>query len=290
VRRASLVVALVLAGVVARADGSDPGSDGPPGRAGALVAQAGGNGAPTARTSAGDTDAVEARLDHLSAANERAEAARTHALEAQLAVEPDPQRLLTGYAQLFASLTTQRRYRKLILVARRLVDHPPPAAPAMPTQLPELAQLFLVEALAQLHDDDGVLVEGERFLTRFPLSLQFGTVRALAGAAIARRREIEEGARLAAAELAADHGAADACRAGSVYRAHHQTRDARAHLERCLATATDPSLALYQLVFVTWEQGDFTSSRQYLDRLRQASPSLHRSCAHLQHMLPVDEL
>jgi TolB-like protein/tetratricopeptide (TPR) repeat protein len=246
-----------------------------------------------------DLDELERRMKTYQAISEKAQArANREAFEkltGSIARETDPMKVYQSYATLFGNLITGRRPRALVTVAERVRDHPPPAPTATGlVPLDEMAQMYLCQAYQSLRDDDALLREGERFLSKYPTSMYFSTVQLLMNTAIDHRRAAEEGEKKAADEISklAPNERADPCRTGNIYKTHGQLTLAREKLEACVKAGDDPKSPgqhLYQLAFVEMDLGHFAAMRANLERLSKANPDLYRGVRYLETTIPVEE-
>ena len=96
------------------------------------------------------------------------------------------------------------RYKTLIVVCKRVVANPPPTPPQLKQagSLEEMAQMWLVRSYESLKDDDGMLREGEKFMAKYPTSMQFSVIQMLLNNAIDRKRDREAGGQKAKEEIA----------------------------------------------------------------------------------------
>jgi TolB-like protein len=239
-----------------------------------------------------DLDELEKRMRSYSAAADRAQEQANRELADRLKREQDPSKVYTETLALSTNLFMQRRYRQARAVSRALLTLKPP--PNYDT-VPDSARLQIIKCYELLKDYDGMLAEGEKFMKQSPGSPMFTIVQMEMNAGIERKRQIEDGKKRAADEIAKldpvyRH---DPCRTGPVYKGHEQFPEARRDLEACLRsgskTAVVDYLPLYLLVFTTWELGDFKAASQYLLQLRAKYPDQYRNVRQFESALPVED-
>jgi TolB-like protein len=238
-----------------------------------------------------DLDELEKRLKQYETRHQRETDRAVKELEQKIESEKDPQKLAMAYTGVFTSLLTQRRWYAVAALARKALSHPPPPTPFL--DIGELAHMYLVIALAQVHDYDGVLREGERFLMSHPSSNYFQSVRSQMDSAIAKKRDMQEGERAASDELQrlppADQ--ADACKLGQLYKQHKQWVKARAQLDACLTAGHSRLPAGTILIFLVQtalEQADWAAARRYLEQLKTVDPKMAKSLSGYEWQIPAD--
>jgi hypothetical protein len=227
-------------------------------------------------------------------AQERAELAQLDEIRRQLATEQDAERLAELWSRLFDTLRGQRRYRCLVVEARRALAHPPQPSPKLPQPVSASAQGWLVHGLEMLSEDDAALREGEIFLATYPRSTaNFHAVRKIMDAIIDAKRARENGLKVVQAyddnHMWMPGEKADPCKLGSFYDMHHLLPEARTQLEACIAQPHPVLLAqqVHLLAQVTMELGDFAAAQRYLDQLRAHFPNEYRAARALEEEMPV---
>jgi TolB-like protein len=238
-----------------------------------------------------DLDALEKRLKQYDTANQRETERALRELKGQLSTEKDPQKLGMLYQQMFVKLLTQRRWLTVAALSRDVVKNPPPPTPYM--DMGELAGMYLVQALVQLKDYDGALREGEKFLAAHAGSTWFSSVRMQMDQAIAKKRDMQEGAAKADRAIAqlSPTEKGDPCKVGQVLKENSQWKRARAELETCLASGRGPlppGVKMLLLVQVAAEQADWTSVRKYIERLKATDPEMGKNVVGYEMMMPAD--
>ncbi len=240
-----------------------------------------------------DLDELEKRLKQYDNAYQKETERALRELKAQIASEKDPQKLMIAYTQIFAKLQIQRKWRTLMVLSRDVLKSPPPPTPYFNTE--EYAQFNLVQCHQALRDYDGVLREGEKFVAKYPSSNYFSSVRNLIDQAIDKKRTVAEGAKTAAAEIAAlsPEQKGDPCAVGMKYQSNAQAKKAREQLEICLAgkgttSKLPPGVILQLLVVTSLELGDFAAARRFLERLHEIDPATWKSLSSLEQTMPSD--
>lgn len=249
-----------------------------------------------------DLDALEKRMREYSKVAEGAQDAEMRAevkrIDEELAVEKDPLKIYTAYQTLFGRLMMAGRWKTLIVVARRVIAHPPPLPDAfkhtMAQPLDEQAQGYLVRAYEQMKDDDRMLHECEVYLAKYPTSTQFGTMKMLCDVAIDRKRAKEEGAAKATTELAKLPPAKrnDPCERGRVYHQEKQNVDAKREYEQCWKDGSHtliPWFPAFQLVWINFDLAHFKEARKWIEVLRVQYPEQYKNVRHLESMMPREE-
>lgn len=243
-----------------------------------------------------DLDALENRMRGYTQTAVKAQEKANAELVQRLAGERDPMKAAAAYTQLAGNLMTQRRWKRLLAESRALLANPPPPAGSGGYTLDasEQARVNVVRAHEQLAEWDDMLREGERFLKLHPTSQQFTIVKMLMDVAIEKKRQRDEGAPRAAAEIAQLPSAerADPCRTSLVYQSHHQDADLRKALEACIergGTPGAPGVAEFRLVFACWALADHRGSARWIGVLRAKFPDQYRNVKHLESMMPVED-
>ncbi|HZS35745.1 MAG TPA: CsgG/HfaB family protein [Polyangia bacterium] len=239
-----------------------------------------------------DLDELEKRMRSYSAAADRAQEQANRELAERLKREQDPGKVFTETLALANNLFGQRRYRQARAAFRALQTLKPPQ---YYEQMAEQAGQTIMKCDELLKDYDAALAEGEKFLKAHPTSQLFGVVQIEMNAYIETKRQIEEGKRGAADEIARlePKDRHDPCKTGPIFQSHKQFVDSRRELEACLRTGSKTAaveyLPLFLLVFATWEGGDFKACQQYLTQLRAKYPDQYRNVRQFESMLPVED-
>jgi TolB-like protein len=231
-----------------------------------------------------DLDALEQRMKAYAAVSDAAQRQATAELQAKLANEKDPNLIVAYYGQLISQLMSQRRYHRLIAVCRAILANPSqPTVYGIP--LPEQAQYFLVVGYSQLHDDDALLHEGEKFLAKHPASQFSGSVQMQMNNAINHKRAVEEGRQAAQQKLAALPPAerADPCKRAAVFREHVQLDDEKREYLDCDARGGPPhwppgNMAMV-LARLALDTRDAVLMKKALQRLERENPKMYRTVA-----------
>lgn len=230
-----------------------------------------------------DLDALEKRMKQYAAVSSSAQRGQAAELIRKLQSEKDPVQKMSQYGQLMGLLMQQGRYRTLIAVSRSIVADPP--APVNGYDLAAQAQQTIVNAYSQLHDDDGVLREGEKFLAKYPASMFAQMVQMQMNNAINHKHKVadgKQGARDAIAKLtpAEQH---DPCKTAAIYNDQEQKLEAKRDYLACDAKGGPQywkpgnlSLILARLALDT---GDVPLMKKSLARLQREDPNMYRTVA-----------
>ena len=114
-----------------------------------------------------DLDALEKRMKEYVAISSNAQRNATAELLRKLKDEKDPMQRYSQYGYVSAQLMQQSRWRTLIVVSQAYAADPPVLAMAANPSPVEQAQMNIVKGYEQIHDDDGVLREGEKFMQKY---------------------------------------------------------------------------------------------------------------------------
>jgi TolB-like protein len=240
-----------------------------------------------------DLDELEKRLKQYDALNRQETDAQLKSLFDQVKTEKDGAKLFASYSMIFARLSMQRRWHKLVALARHLQKNPPPKSPPPYPDTMELVLNMMISAQASLRDWDGVLRDGEKFLASYPGSLQFAGVRAQVDNALEHRRATEEGkAKLAESlkKLSAEERS-NPCKVAELEREASQWREARKDYQVCAdkpKASMPPVLAVIQIAITSLELGDFPAVRKALDKLKTLDATQYKSMAALEMTMPTD--
>jgi TolB-like protein len=230
-----------------------------------------------------DLDALEKRMQQYKAVSTSAQRGQAAELIRKLQNEKDPLQKMSQYGQLIGLLTMQARYRTLIAVSRAIVADPP--APVNGYDMAAQAQQTIVNAYSQMHDDDGVLREGEKFLAKYPASMFAQMIQMQMNNAITHKHKVadgKQGARDKIAQLPPDERN-DPCKKAPIYNDEEQKDEAKREYLACDARGGpkfwkpgNMSLILARLALDT---GDVKLMKTMLTRLRQEDPNMYRTVA-----------
>jgi len=189
----------------------------------------------------------------------------------------------TQYMQLSGQLMMQARWRTLIAVSREVVADPPkPPYPNMPP-VDAQAQENIIRGYESLHDDDGVLREGEKYMAKYPTSQTMGIVQMWMNNAINHKHAVEDGKKGATEAIAALPPAerGDPCKTGMIYNEKLQLQLAKRDLLACDKKGGPPgwkpgnmSIILARLALDT---NDTALMKMALARLEKEDPANYRS-------------
>ncbi len=227
-----------------------------------------------------DLDALEKRMKQYVAVSTNAQRSATAEMLRKLRDEKDPLQRYSQYGMLSGQLMTQGRWRTLIAVSRAFVADPPKVA-ANPSPA-ETAQLNIIKGYEQLHDDDGVLRDGEKFLAKYPASMFMTIVRAEMNNAINHKHAVEDGKRGAATAIAqlppGERG--DPCKTAPIYNDNHQLAEAKRDYIACDKRGGPPywkpgNMALI-LARLALDTNDAALMKSSLARLEKEDPTTYR--------------
>ncbi|HEX8950718.1 MAG TPA: hypothetical protein VF945_02680 [Polyangia bacterium] len=229
-----------------------------------------------------DLDALEKRMKQYVAVSQNAQRGATAELLRKLASEKDPMQRYTQYGMLTGQLMTQGRWRTLIAVSRAFAADPPKLPMQSPISPAEQAQSNIVKGYDQLHDDDGVLREGEKFLAKYPASMFVTLIRAEMNNAINHKHAVEDGKQEAAEAIAklppGERG--DPCKTAPIYNEKHQLAEAKRDYIACDQRGGPPywkpgNMALI-LARLALDTNDVALMKSSLARLEREDPKMYR--------------
>jgi TolB-like protein len=229
-----------------------------------------------------DLDALEKRMKQYVAVSQHAQRGATAEMLRKLASEKDPMQRYSQYGMLSGQLMTQGRWRTLVAVSRAFAADPPVLPMASPISPAEQAQMNVVKGYEQLHDDDAVLREGEKFLAKYPASMMMQIIRAEMNNAINHKHAVEDGKREAADEIAKlpPGERADPCKTGMIYNGKHQLADAKRDLIACDQRGGPrhwkPGNMALILARLALDTNDVALMKSSLARLEQEDPKMYR--------------
>lgn len=230
-----------------------------------------------------DLDALEKRMQQYKAASTSAQRGQAAELIRKLSSEKDPVQKMSQYGQLMGLLMQQGRYRTLIAVSRAIVADPP--APVNGYDMAAQAQETIVNAYSQLHDDDGVLREGEKFLAKYPGSMYAQLVQMLMNNAITHKHKVADGVAAAREKIAAlpPGERNDPCKRAPIYNDEEQKQDAKREYLACDAKGGPqywkPGNMALILARIALDTGDVALMKKSLERLHREDANLYRTVA-----------
>jgi hypothetical protein len=230
-----------------------------------------------------DMDALEKRMKQYAAISEQAQRSASAELLRKWKDEKDPMQRYNQYLQLSMQLQMQARWRTLIVVSRAVVADPPkPPYPNMPPA-DQQAQENIIRAYDAIHDDDGILREGEKYMQKYPSSMTITIVQMWMNNAINHKHAFEDGKKKAAEEIAKlpPEERADPCKTGQIYNDKLQLALAKRDLLACdkkggikIWPAGTMSLILASIALHT---SDVPLMKMALGRLEKEDPSQYRT-------------
>lgn len=228
-----------------------------------------------------DLDALEQRMKGYQAVSERAQRGETAELVRKLSAEKDPLQKFMQYGQLSGLLMQQSRWRTLIAVSRAYAADPP-KVPNMTIPADQTANENIIRAYDQLHDDDGVLREGEKYMQRYPASMTMSIVRMWMNNAINHKHAVEDGKQRAVAEIAQLPPAErqDPCKQAIIYNQDEQKADAKRTWLACDAKGGPkgwpPGAVAINLARLALDTNDVKLMRSSMARLQREDPEKYR--------------
>jgi hypothetical protein len=232
-----------------------------------------------------DLDALEQRMKQYAAVSQNAQRGATAELLRKLAAEKDPVQKYTQYAMVSGQLMQQARWRTLIAVSRAYAADPPnlPPAYAAAGKPDEQAQMNMVRGYDSLHDDDGVLREGEKFMAKYPASLYTQIIRTWMNNAINHKHAVEDGKREAPAEIAKlpPNERNNPCKRAQIYNDKAQLADAKREYLACdkaggMGPYAPPGTMAIILGRLALDTNDVPLMRKMMARLEKENPTQYR--------------
>ncbi|HEY2745185.1 MAG TPA: hypothetical protein VGL86_11200 [Polyangia bacterium] len=244
-----------------------------------------------------DLDALEKRMKQYIAVSQNAQRGATAELLRKLAAEKDPLQRYSQYGMLTAQLMTQGRWRTLIVVSRAFAADPPvlPAQFASAIKPEEQAQMNVVKGYDQIHDDDGVLREGEKFMAKYPASMFLTIIRAEMNNAINHKHAVEDGKKGAVDAIAKLPPAerADPCKRAPIYNDNHQLGDAKREYIACDKAGGPrywkPGNMALILARLALDTNDVQLMKTSLARLEKEDPTMYRQIGQYWEQAVGDE-
>jgi hypothetical protein len=229
-----------------------------------------------------DLDELEKRMKQYAAISDAAQRSATVQLLQKLKSEKDPLQRYSAFGQLQGQLMMQGRWRTLIAVCRAVAADPP-VVPSI--NVGEQAQMQIVKAYEMLHDDDGVLREGEKFLASYPASMFSQLVQMEMNNAINHKHAVEDGKKSSKEEIAKLPAAEqhDPCKTAQIYNDKQQLADAKRDYLACDARGGvaqwPPGNMSLMLARIALDTGDFALMKKSLARLQHENATLYRTVA-----------
>jgi TolB-like protein len=229
-----------------------------------------------------DLDALEKRMKQYVAVSTNAQRNASAELLRKLQTEKDPMQKYSAYAYLSSQLMTQGRWRTLIAVSRAYMADPPVLTTPMNPSPVETAHMNVVKGYEQIHDDDGVLREGEKFMAKYPASMFITLIRGEMNNAINHKHAVEDGKREAPIEIAKLSPAerADPCKRAPIFNDKAQLADAKREYLACDKRGGPPhwppgTMALI-LARLALDTNDAALMKTSLARLEKENPTQYR--------------
>jgi TolB-like protein len=229
-----------------------------------------------------DLDELEKRMKQYAAVSDAAQRNASAQLLQQLKSEKDPLKKYSAFGQLQGQLMMQGRWRTLIAVCRYIVSDPPPV---QGINTAEQAQMQIVKGYESLHDDDGVLREGEKFLAAYPASMMSQIVQMEMNNAINHKHAVEDGKKTAKVEIAKLGPAEqkDPCKTAQIYMDKQQLPDAKRDYLACDARGGPqywkPGNLSLILARIALDTNDVPLMKKMLARLQREDVSMYRTVA-----------
>ena len=229
-----------------------------------------------------ELDALEQRLKQYAAVSDSAQRNASAQLLKKLKDEKDPVQRMSQYGMLSGQLMVQWRWRTLIAVSRAmLVDAPTVNG----FNVAEQAQMNIVKGYQSLHDDDGVLREGEKFLAKYPASMYSQMVQMEMNNAINHKHAVEDGKQTARDEIARlpPSERADPCKTAPIYNDKAQLPEAKRDYLACDAHGGPkfwkPGNMALILARVALDTNDIALMKKSLARLQHEDATMYRTVA-----------
>jgi TolB-like protein len=245
-----------------------------------------------------DLDALEKRMKQYAAVSQSAQRGAAAEMLKKLQSEKDPMQRYTAYGILSGQLMTQARWRTLIAVSRAFVADPPqlPAAYASTLKPDEQAQMNVVKGYDQLHDDDGVLREGEKFMAKYPASMFTQIIRMEMNNAINHKHAVEDGRREAPLEIAKlpPNERNNPCKRAQIYNDKAQLADAKREYLACdkaggMGPYAQPGTMAIILGRLALDTNDVPLMKAMMARLERENPAQYRQWGQMWESAVSDE-
>lgn len=218
-----------------------------------------------------DLAGLESRLAKYQAEQDVAAERELKEVRQQLAVATERPKIEQLTVILLTKLFQSHRYRAQAKEARTFIEGLGPGA-ALTATVDQIA-VMMITADQLLHDDDGLLRDGENYLRRAPGSSMFAVIKQLMEVAIAHKRQVDEGRDKAIKDVAGINTEArwDLYLVGQLYARNQQFAEAQ-RLYRAALQVGDhpPAEVLAALCQVDVQAGDWSSLRADLGALERA--------------------
>jgi hypothetical protein len=245
-----------------------------------------------------DLDALEQRMKQYAAVSRNAQTRATAELLKQLSSTKDPMQRYSQYGMLSGQLMTQGRWKTLVAVSRAFAADPPqlPAAYASTIKPEEQAQMNIVKGYEQLHDDDGVLREGEKFMAKYPASMMTQIIRMEMNNAINHKHAVEDGRREAPIEIAKlpPNERNNPCKRAPIYNDKAQLADAKREYLACdkaggMGPYAPPGTMAIILARLALDTRDAPLMKAMIARLEKENPTQYRMFGQMWESMVSDE-
>jgi len=245
-----------------------------------------------------DLDALEQRMKQYAAVSKNAQTRATAELLKQLSSTKDPMQRYSQYGMLTGQLMTQSRWRTLIAVSRAFAADPPqlPQQYASTIKPEEQAQMNIVKGYDQLHDDDGVLREGEKFMAKYPASMFTNIIRMEMNNAINHKHAVEDGKREAPLEIAKlpPNERNNPCKRAQIYNDKAQLADAKREYLACdkaggMGPYAPPGTMAIILGRLALDTNDVPLMKAMMARLEKENPTQYRQWGQMWENAVSDE-
>lgn len=237
-----------------------------------------------------DLAGLESRLAKYQAEQDAAAERELKEVRQQLAVATERPKIEQLTVVLLTKLFQSHRYRAQAKEARTFLEGLGPGAALTPT-VDQIA-VMMITADQLLHDDDGLLRDGENYLRRAPGTSMFGVIKQLMEVAIARKRQVDEGRDKAIKDVAGLHTEArwDLFVVGQLYARNQQFAEAQRLYRAALQVGNHPPAeVLAALCQADVQAGDWSSLRADLGALERADAAKARNFrASWTAAIPVD--
>ena len=237
-----------------------------------------------------DLAGLESRLAKYQAEQDVAAERELKEVRQQLAVATERPKIEQLTVILLTKLFQSHRYRAQAKEARTFIEGLGPGA-ALTATVDQIA-VMMITADQLLHDDDGLLRDGENYLRRAPGSSMFAVIKQLMEVAIAHKRQVDEGRDKAIKDVAGINTEArwDLYLVGQLYARNQQFAEAQ-RLYRAALQVGDhpPAEVLAALCQADVQAGDWSSLRADLGALERADAAkAHTFRVSWTAAIPVD--
>jgi hypothetical protein len=243
-----------------------------------------------------DLDALEKRMKQYVAVSQNAQRGAAAEMLKKLQSEKDPLQRYSAYGMLTGQLMTQGRWRTLIAVSRAFAADPPVLSTAMSISPAEQAQMNVVKGYDQLHDDDGVLREGEKFMAKYPSSMMMQIIRMEMNNAINHKHAVEDGKREAPLEIAKlpPNERNNPCKRAQIYNGKAQLADAKREYLACdkaggMGPYAPPGTMAIILGRIALDTNDVPLMKAMMARLEKENPAQYRQWGQMWESAVSDE-